>query len=301
VPDSLLALLDFERPRIDAAMERLARNRLRQVPVSLQEPIRYAVAGGGKRLRPLLCVRTRSALAGGETPPAVYDAACAIEWVHTYSLVHDDLPCMDDDDLRRGRPTVHRVWGVRRASVAGALMIPVACAALETACREAGLSPRETSLAVLELTGAAGAAGMVGGQVLDLEAESRPPDIAGLERIHRMKTGALFAAALRLGGRLAHADGDILAALGRAGQALGLAFQATDDVLDETGTTAVLGKSAGRDRAHRKATYPALIGLEASRDRARAAADDALAELARAGLHDPALAGLVRFAADRDR
>lgn len=301
VSGSLTNLLDAELPRIEAAMERLADTRLGRLPATLREPIRYALAGGGKRLRPLLCIQTRAALGGGETPAAVYDAACAIEWIHTYSLVHDDLPCMDDDDLRRGRPTVHRVFGTRRASVAGALMIPVACAVLETACCEAGLGGPETAAAVGDLTRAAGAGGMVGGQVLDLEAESTPTDLGGLERIHGMKTGALFAASLRIGGRLAGAEAGVLDALWRAGLALGLAFQVTDDVLDETGTTEVMGKTTGGDRAHRKATYPALIGLEGAAGKARAAADDAIAELGRAGVEDPALNGLIRFAVDRDR
>jgi geranylgeranyl pyrophosphate synthase len=142
---------------------------------------------------------------------------------------------------------------------------------------------------------------MVGGQVLDLEAESHPVDLAGLVAIHRRKTGALFSAALRIGGRLARADGPVLAALGRAGTSLGLAFQVADDILDETGTTSVIGKTAGSDRAHGKATYPALVGLAVARQKARTEAAAALAALAEAGAHDELLEYLVAFAADRDR
>jgi geranylgeranyl diphosphate synthase type II len=295
------ALLETGRSRIETAMARLSRVWLRGVSPRVADPIRYALAGGGKRLRPLLCVRTHSALAGGESPDAVYDAACAIEWIHTYSLIHDDLPCMDDDDLRRGRPAAHRVFGAEPAAVAGAAMIPLSFALLERACLEAGLGPGPRSETVRELARAAGSAGMVGGQVLDLAAESRAVGLAELEGIHGMKTGALFSASFRIGGRLAGAGPPVLAALGRAGAALGLAFQVTDDLLDETGTTAVLGKKAGSDRVLHKATYPALLSLEAAAAKARAAADAARSALAEAGVSDGPLESLITFAVQRDR
>lgn len=301
VPSTVAGSLEAERARIAAAMDRLVASRVEPLPEALRGPIRYALGDGGKRLRPLLCVRTCRALAGREATGAVYSAACAIEWIHSYSLVHDDLPCMDDDDLRRGRPTTHRTFGSRGAAVAGALMIPLALAMLEEACLDAGLDGAATAAAVLDLATAAGGHGMVGGQVLDLEAESHHVDLAGLEIIHRMKTGALFSASLRLGGRLARADAPVLAALGRAGTSLGLAFQVADDILDETGATNVLGKTAGADRAHGKATYPALLGLPVARKKAAAEAAAARAALEEAGAKDELLEYLVGFAVERDR
>jgi geranylgeranyl diphosphate synthase type II len=300
-PAAVSGLLDTERGKISAAMDRLVRSRVEPLPEAFREPIRYALEGGGKRLRPLLCVRTCLALSGREATDAVYDAACAIEWIHSYSLVHDDLPCMDDDELRRGRPTTHRVFGAERAAVAGALLIPLALALLEDACGAVGLDRQATAAAVMDLANAAGAHGMVGGQVLDLEAESHRVDLAGLEAIHRMKTGALFGASLRLGGRLAGAGQAVLEALGRAGTSLGLAFQVADDILDETGATSVLGKMAGADRAHGKATYPALLGLAVARRKAGVEAEAARAALAEAGARDELLEYLVTFAVERDR
>lgn len=301
VPATVAGSLETERTRISTAMDRLVASRVEVLPQALREPVRYALGGGGKRLRPLLCVRTYRALAGREATEAVYNAACAIEWIHSYSLVHDDLPCMDDDDLRRGRPTTHRVFGSRRAAVAGALMIPLALALLEDACLDAGLDGDAAAAAVLDLATAAGAHGMVGGQMLDLDAESHRVDLTGLQTIHRMKTGALFSASLQLGGRLAHANAPILAALGRAGTSLGLAFQVTDDILDETGATSVLGKTAGTDRAHGKATYPALLGLPLARHKAVAEATAARAALEQAGAKDELLEYLIAFAVERDR
>jgi geranylgeranyl diphosphate synthase type II len=301
VPGRVAGLLEEERARIAAAMDRLVRSRVESLPVALRGPVQYALGGGGKRLRPLLCVRTFRALAGREPVEAVYDAACAIEWVHSYSLVHDDLPCMDDDDLRRGRATTHRVFGSATAAVVGALMIPLALSLLEDACDAAGLGSGGAAEAVRDLARAAGAEGMVGGQVLDLEAETHPVGLTGLETIHRMKTGALFAASFRLGGRLAGADARAIDVLGRAGTSLGLAFQVADDILDETGATSVLGKTAGADRAHGKATCPGLLGLTAARARAGEEAAAARAALAEAGARDELLEYLVTLAVERDR
>jgi len=298
---AVVETLEAERARISAAMDRLVRSRVEPLPEAFREPVRHALGDGGKRLRPLLCVRTYRALAGRDAADAVYDAACAIEWIHSYSLVHDDLPCMDDDELRRGRPTTHRVFGGARAAAAGALMIPIALAVLEDACRAAGLGRARTAAAVADLAAAAGAHGMVGGQVLDLEAETRRVDLAGLETIHRMKTGALFSASLRLGGHLAGAEERVLDALGRAGTSLGLAFQVADDILDETGATSVLGKTARSDRVHGKATYPVLLGLAVAGHKARTEADRARAALAEAGARDEPLEYLVAFAVERDR
>jgi geranylgeranyl pyrophosphate synthase len=221
--------------------------------------------------------------------------------IHTYSLMHDDLPCMDDDDLRRGRATVHRIFGERVATVAGAALIPLANAVLTDAGARLGFGPANRRALVSELAAAAGATGMVGGQVLDLEAEGRTLDADALEDIHRRKTGALFAAALRLGGRLAVAGAGVIAALGEAGTALGLAFQITDDVLDVTSDAAVLGKTAGRDQERGKATFAGALGIEHARWRAEEAVARAIAVLREAGITDVALEALIRLAADRDR
>jgi len=231
----------------------------------------------------------------------VYDAAAAIELIHTYSLMHDDLPCMDDDAFRRGQPSAHRVYGVARTTLAGAVMIPMAAAVLSDAAGRLGLGPVEQADAVRELAGGAGAAGMVGGQVMDLAAEGCATSIDDLEAIHSRKTGALFAAALGIGARLARASSAVVAALRECGRHLGLAFQVTDDVLDEVGEAGVLGKTAGVDREHAKATYPALVGIDGARLHAEAAASRAIGALRHAGVMDRELESLIGFAVNRDR
>ena len=295
------AFLSDEQDAVDATLARLSASITASIADGLREPVRYALEGDGKRLRPILCVTTWRALRGAPVPAAVYEAACAIELIHTYSLVHDDLPCMDDDDLRRGRDTVHRVYGSAAASIAGAAMIPLAVGVLADAAERLGLDGRARVAVVRELTEAAGAGGMVGGQVLDLAAEGLTIDVARLEDIHQRKTGALFVASLRIGGRLAGAHERVLHALGACGEWLGLAFQVTDDVLDETSESSVLGKTAGRDRQQGKATFAALLGVQAARAKARAAADAAQAVLRSAGLEDDRLIALADYAVERDR
>jgi geranylgeranyl pyrophosphate synthase len=299
--DAITTLLRDERGSVETAMARILDERVESLDPRLAEPIRYALEGGGKRLRPILCITAFRALRKAPVPSPVYEAACAIEMIHTYSLVHDDLPCMDDDDLRRGRATLHRTFGERTATLAGAALIPLATAVLTDAGARLGFGPADRRALVNELLGAAGGAGMVGGQVLDLEAEGHTLDAHQLEEIHRLKTGALFAAALRLGGRLAVAGAGVVAALGEAGSALGLAFQITDDVLDVTSESAVLGKTAGRDRERGKATFAGALGIEHARWRAEEAVARAIAALREAGITDAALEALIRLAADRDR
>ncbi len=289
------------RAAADAALERAAATLLVGVPESLAGPVRYALAGDGKRLRPILCVAAYRALQGPAPDTRIHDLAAALEIIHTYSLVHDDLPCMDDDELRRGRPTTHRAFDVRTATVAGAFMIPLAFTQLRHATAALAL-PAGTRVALArELGRAAGAAGMVGGQWLDLDAEATAGSIDELETMHRRKTGALMEAALAMGALAAGAEERIVAHFRDAGTALGLAFQIHDDVLDETASEAVLGKTAGKDRAHGKATFPALLGLEEARARARAAAASARGALRHAGVEDSLLDGLVSFAVERDR
>jgi geranylgeranyl diphosphate synthase, type II len=295
------SVLENERAPVNAALDRFVSRGLAGIDRRVAEPIAYALRAGGKRLRPILCVTAYRAVRGEPPAPEGYDAACAIELVHTYSLVHDDLPCMDDDALRRGQPTTHRVFGETAAVIAGAALIPLACAHLDAGATALGLNPAARAATLAELTRGAGAAGMVGGQMLDLEAEGRTVALGELQAIHARKTGALFVSALRIGGRLAGAGDTVLDALGQCGRKAGLAFQVADDILDVTGSDAVLGKSAGRDREHGKATYPALMGLEAAREHAAAAVVAAIAALHGAGIRNAALESLIAFAVERDR
>ncbi|MEO7456624.1 MAG: polyprenyl synthetase family protein [Gemmatimonadaceae bacterium] len=260
------------------------------------DAICYSLLGEGKRLRGILFLSAYEA-AGGMIDAS--PLAAAIEVVHAYSLVHDDLPCMDDDDVRRGRPTVHRVHGVAAATAAGLAMVPLAARSAADAARDLGLGPAEVGHIVAELMRASGAGGMVGGQLLDLDGEGRPLALAELERIHRAKTGALIAAASILGGLAASADLLRVDALAHYGAAVGLAFQIADDVLDVTSTTDQLGKTAGRDLALRKSTYPALLGVEGAKHRAAALIDEGCAALDLVGLLTPSLAHLARFSVER--
>jgi geranylgeranyl diphosphate synthase type II len=260
----------------------------------LHEAMRYSLLAGGKRLRPALCVAACEAV-GGEARHAV-PPAVALELVHTYSLVHDDLPCMDDDDLRRGRPTNHVVYGEALAVLAGDGLLTRAFGILA----EADLPGDVRAGLVAELAEAAGARGMVGGQALDLAAEgAEEVDLPTLQYIHTHKTGALFVASCRLGGRAGGASSSALDRLGRFGENLGLAFQIVDDLLDETATAEELGKAAGKDRARGKATYPRLLGLTESRRRVEELARTAR-ELAESfGKGGAALGELARFVAER--
>ena len=229
-------------------------------PATLHRAMRYAVFAGGKRLRPVLCLAAAEAC-GGKTSGAL-PAACAVECIHTYSLIHDDLPCMDDDDFRRGRPTTHKVFGEAVAVLAGDALATIAFEILgrtnETARHGAGEFFRE-------LSKAAGSLFLVGGQVADIEAEKREATPAELLFIHRGKTAAMISVSLRLGAMSANATPAQVKALGKFGENLGLAFQIIDDILDITQTSKQLGKSAGKDAAAGKATYPAVFGLEKSR------------------------------------
>ena len=218
-----------------------------------------------------------------------------MEVVHAYSLVHDDLPCMDDDDMRRGRPTTHIVYGVEVATAAGLAMVPLAARTAAAAARELELPEATVGAIVRELMGAAGGAGMIGGQLLDLEGEGRPLALADLERIHRLKTGALITASVRLGGLAAGASDEQLVAFTRYGDAIGLAFQIADDVLDVTATTDQLGKTAGRDIALAKSTYPALLGIDGAVSRAEALVEEGCGALQVVGLLTPQLEHLARF------
>jgi len=264
-------------------------------PQRLHAAMRYAALGGGKRMRPLL-VYAAGHLAGADE--ALLDApAMAVELVHAYSLVHDDLPAMDDDDLRRGRPTVHVAFDEATAILAGDALQTLAFAVLA----ESG-APADLRVAWLQsLAAASGAAGMCGGQALDIDATGRTQTVQELERMHRLKTGALILASVRMGAMAGRVDADQSQRLDRFAGALGLAFQVRDDILDVESSSEKLGKTAGKDAAQVKSTYPALLGIDGAKaklDELAAAMRDALAPF---GERAAPLAALGRLAIERDR
>lgn len=285
-----------DRRAVDRALARVCALYLDGAAGGAAEAIRYSLLGEGKRLRAILLLAAYRA-AGGQGDAAAL--AAGVEVVHAYSLVHDDLPCMDDDDMRRGRPTVHRVYGVVTATAAGLAMVPLAVRCAFEAATELDMSPSRAAGVVAELMRASGAGGMIGGQCLDLEGENRSLGLQELEQIHRAKTGALITASARIGGMAAGAEDRRLNALGTYGSAVGLAFQIADDILDVTSTTDQLGKTAGRDQALRKSTYPSLLGVEGAVARAEALVAEACDALAAEGLLTPGLQYLARFSIAR--
>jgi geranylgeranyl diphosphate synthase type II len=248
-----------QQARVDEALERWVPPESTP-PVSIHKAMRYSLFAGGKRIRPILCLAAAEAVS--EAPAGIESAACTLELIHTYSLIHDDLPALDNDDLRRGVPTCHKVFGDAIAILAGDALLTLAFQVLAQMECEAD---RKVAL-VGELSTAAGTAdGMIGGQVCDLEGEGQHPNPALLESIHRAKTGALLRASLRMGGIYAGADHKQLQALSRYGEHVGLAFQIIDDVLDVEQPSETLGKTAGKDAQQHKITFPAVYGLERSR------------------------------------
>ena len=296
------AFLARERGCVNAALAAISDDAARGAPARLRDAVLYALETPGKRVRPILCVSAwRAVRASDDAPDAVYRLAAALEIVHTYSLVHDDLPCMDDDDLRRGRPTVHRVFGAPAATLAGAALVPVAVAVLDAAAVDLGLDAGRRRALAAALCRAGGAPGMVGGQLLDLEGEAREIDGRALEAIHRRKTGALLAASLTIGALAAGAGEDALAALGVYGESVGLAFQIVDDVLDVTASAEALGKTAGKDQSAAKSTYPALYGVEGARALAARCVDQAIDALREGGVRSGELEALARYVLERGR
>jgi geranylgeranyl pyrophosphate synthase len=285
---ALEAYLTDTRARVDAVLERWSDQSGAFWPTPVPEAVRYALLSEGKRLRPTLVFAAYEALGGAGSAAGIAELAGAVEVVHAYSLVHDDLPCMDNDDLRRGRPTVHRAFDVPAATSAGFHMVGLAARVLVSGLDALNLRPDRRRAIALELFRAAGAGGMIGGQVLDLEAEGRAISIDALREVHGRKTGALISAACVIGGLAAdqEAPAGHLAALRAYGQAVGLAFQIADDVLDATGTSAQLGKTAGRDAAM-------------AREEAERLAAQAVDRLRQAALVSPTLIALAHYIVTR--
>jgi geranylgeranyl pyrophosphate synthase len=261
------------------------------------QALAYALRTPGKRVRAALLLAAYRSVGGHS--PGIAGVAAAVETVHAYSLVHDDLPCMDDDDLRRGRPTAHRVFDVPTATRVGFLLVPVAARLLAVAARELGLPAAVLGRMAAELFQAGGIEGMVGGQWLDLEAEGKTLTLPDLIAVHRGKTGALIRAACTLGGMAGEALPEALEGLRGYGEDIGLAFQIADDVLDATGTSEELGKTAGRDAELSKSTYVALLGIEGARAEAHRLARSAVAHLDEAGIPSDALGALAGYIVHR--
>lgn len=290
----LVSFLRTQQARVEGLLHQRA-DRLGPAgtPPRLSEAMRYSLLAGGKRLRPVLCLAFADAAARQSTVlPAAEDAACALEYVHTYSLIHDDLPALDDDDLRRGRPTNHKVYGEGMAILAGDALLTEAFTVVAS-----GPEPVR-GLLCAELASAAGAAGMVGGQVLDI-AEDRPALLDYLTRLHRMKTGALIRAACRMGVLAGGGDAKTLERATVYGEAVGLVFQIADDILDVTSDAATMGKPVGADAEAGRFTFAAVMGLEASWVLASQKVDEAIAAVEPLEGHKGPLAALARYALER--
>jgi geranylgeranyl diphosphate synthase type II len=304
----LKQLLEQGREAADAALEQLLPPST-QHPTSIHQAMRHSVFAGGKRLRPILCMEAGRMIAAasvssetgsrpGSPPGGIEQVGAALEMLHTYSLIHDDLPALDNDDLRRGRPTCHKAFGEAIAILAGDALQTQAYEVLaQLAC------PPEARVAIIrEIAHATGTIdGMIGGQVVDLEAEHKKPDLATLEYIHRSKTAALITASVVSGGIYAGAEVKDIAHLRTYGQSTGLAFQIVDDVLDLTQTSEQLGKTAGKDAAAEKTTYPALFGIDESLRRADGLVDQACAELKEYGAAASTLKDLAHYLVERKK
>ncbi len=299
MPEEFHAYLERTRKRVDEALLEVLDDYLKDVPAWLAAPIRYACQGGGKRFRPILFVASYE-VSGRPPNTGVERLATALEIVHSYSLVHDDLPCMDDDDWRRGRATCHRAFGSELATLAAAAMVPLAGQVVAAEGRALGFSADECGTLVAELSEAAGPSGMVGGQVLDLIAEGRSVTEEQLGDIHRRKTGALIRAAARLGGRVGRVDPPTLAALSDYGDKIGLAFQIADDLLDAEVPPDAESRDRRSDRELGKATYPGTYGMEQARAAANRLSAEAIAVLRCAGIASPSLEGLAIHVVERE-
>jgi geranylgeranyl diphosphate synthase, type II len=291
----LVETLEAGRKLTDAALERLLPGPDER-PSSIHRAMRHSVFAGGKRIRPILCMEAARAICGN-LPDGIDELGAAIEMLHTYSLVHDDLPALDNDDLRRGRPTCHKMFGEAIAILAGDALQTQAYQVL--AQLKCSAEARVGIIAeIARQTGTIN--GMIGGQVVDLEAEHKRPDAETLEYIHKSKTAALITASVVSGGMYAGAPGEHVEALRAYGEAIGLAFQIVDDILDVTQTSEQLGKTAGKDVASEKATYPALFGIEKSRQKAASLLEASSKALERFQLRGDALRALAKFLIERE-
>ena len=292
----LKQVLEKGREAADIALERLLPSGA-QHPASIHQAMRHSVFAGGKRLRPILCMEA-GRMIGGALPDGIEEVGAALEMLHTYSLIHDDLPALDNDDLRRGRPTCHKAFGEAIAILAGDALQTQAYEVLaQLRC------PAEARVAIIREVahGTGTIEGMIGGQVVDLEAEHKKPDLPTLEYIHRSKTAALITASVVSGGMYAGATVEQVARLRGYGQSIGLAFQIVDDVLDLTQTSEQLGKTAGKDAAAEKTTYPALFGIDESLRKADALVDQACAELNEFKTAASTLKDLAHFLVERKK
>ena len=289
-PEAFAERLDHYRRRVDSKLAEVLADH--EVPDRLLDAMRYSVLGGGKRVRPLLVYASGELVGAAE--PELDAVAAAVELIHAYSLVHDDLPAMDDDDLRRGRPTTHRQFDEATAILAGDALQALAFEVLASDSKLAARPQAQVKM-LGWLARAAGPAGMVGGQLLDMAAEGRQIDERGLERIHRGKTGALIRACCELGGIAAGAGPGQMAALTAFGHDVGLAFQVADDVLDATGSSEALGKTAGRDALLAKSTYVSVLGVKEARAEAGRLVEQAVARLQHTGLAAEPLSDLAGF------
>jgi geranylgeranyl diphosphate synthase, type II len=287
-------MLEQGRERTDEALNRLL-PAASEHPVSIHQAMRHSVFAGGKRLRPILCMEAGRMVAGS-LPEGIEELGAALEMLHTYSLIHDDLPALDNDDLRRGRPTCHKAFGEALAILAGDAL---QTRAYEVLARLRCLAEARVRIIEEIARGTGTLSGMIGGQVVDLEAEHKTPDLATLEYIHQSKTAALIAASAVSGGLYGEASQDAVNRLRCYGQAIGLAFQIVDDVLDVTQSSEQLGKTAGKDTAAEKATYPALFGIDESLKKANALMQKALSSLEGFGARAETLKSLAQFLVER--
>lgn len=291
--------LDEKKKIVDAALEKYCPKAM-EFPPTLHQAIRYSVFAGGKRIRPILSMAAFDAVGG--KGDEILPFACALEMIHTYSLIHDDLPAIDDDDFRRGRPTCHKAFGEAMAILAGDALLTEAFQ-LMTNCSIQS-TPAGGEKLMLDLVNkvaqAAGISGMVGGQVVDIESEGQDVDLATLQYIHTHKTGAMILASVQIGARLGGAEGEILKPYTHYGERIGLAFQIADDILDVEGKPELLGKSTGADLSKRKVTYPALLGIEESKRRARELIDLAIDALSPIGEQAEPLREIAQFIIARD-
>jgi geranylgeranyl diphosphate synthase type II len=291
----LRAYVESRRVLVDEALDRVLPAET-AAPPSLHRAMRYSVQAGGKRLRPILVIAGAEAVGG--TAEQVMETACAMEMIHTYSLIHDDLPAMDNDDYRRGMLTNHKVFGEAIAILAGDALLTLAFKLIALNGARTG-DPRIIAALVTDIADAAGTDGMVGGQVVDIESEGKAVSAETLDYIHTHKTAALIRASLGAGALIAGGTPAQLAAVTACGDALGLAFQIVDDILDVEGSTEQLGKTAGKDAQQQKATYPAYHGLEASRAKARVLVDQAKVAVAPLGERAEPIRALADYIFDR--